>query len=336
MQSALLALVLVATAAFAFLNGLRDASAAVALPVRTRSLTPSVAVVLAAVFNFIGVMLSLGLSVAIADRVFAVPAGTAGLGLLAAGTAAACGWGVYQWWRGYPSSSTHALIGGIAGAALGSALKGHAPPDGAAPSLLPLLVLPLLISPVAALLLAYGAVFPAMWAARYSQPSRVHRRIRYAQSVAAAAVALGHGLQDGPRTTVVVVLALGAAGLNNDGGVPPWVLLFSAVLLTSGTLAGGWRISHTLGTRLVRLDPMRGIVAQLTSGVLLFIGAIGLQLPFSTTHTMTSAIVGAGFNQRSSRINPRLWITILGAWIATPVASAVLGLLLYLAISPLL
>ncbi|MCZ2401986.1 inorganic phosphate transporter [Paenarthrobacter sp. Z7-10] len=336
MQLFLLGLVCTLAAVFAFLNGFRDVSSAVAVAVRTRSLTPTVAVILAALFNLVGALLSVSLAVALKDRLFAVPPGPPGLGLLAAGLAGACIWGVYQWRRGYPSSSTHALIGGIAGAAGASLLRGEAPLRGMDSTILWLVAVPLLISPVIAFALSFLAVYPAVWATRHSQPSFVNRRVRRGQAVGSAAVAFGHGLQDGQRTTMVILLALAAAGLLSEGRVPVWAQLFPAVLLAAGTLAGGWRISHTLGSRLTKIDPMRGLVAQLVSFVLLFVGAIGLHLPLSTTHTVTSSIVGAGINQRISATNGRLWLRILGAWIATPLASALLGGILFLAVSPLL
>ncbi|MBG0739905.1 inorganic phosphate transporter [Paeniglutamicibacter antarcticus] len=336
MITAFLLTVLILAAVFAFLNGFRDVSSAVAVAVRTRSLTPSIAVVLAAFFNLIGALLSGAFAVALGGRLFRVPPGREGLGLLLAGLAAACVWGIYQWRRGYPSSSTHALIGGLGGASVASVMVGREPLQGLDVTILTLVVLPLLLSPVIAFALSFVMVYPAVWASRHTQPSLVNTRVRRVQAVATAAVAFGHGLQDGQRTTTVLLFALAAAGLGGTGTVPVWVLAFSAVLLAAGTLAGGWRISHTLGSRLTRIDPMRALVAQLVSAVLLFVGAIGLHLPLSTTHTVTSAIIGAGRNQRFSVTNGRLWLQILTAWVATPLAAAVLGGIFFLAVSALL
>ncbi|WP_427016141.1 anion permease [Pseudarthrobacter sp. P1] len=335
MTTVFLVLALVLAAAFAFLNGFRDVSTAVAVAVRTRALTPTVAVLLAGLFNVLGALLSVGFAAAMRERLVSLPSGEDGLGLLTASLASACLWGVYQWWRGYPSSSTHALIGSLAGASLASTLVGETPLQGMDGTVLALVVLPLLISPVIAFALSFVTVYPAVWAVRYSQPNYVNLRVRRLQSVAAAAVAFGHGLQDGARTAAVVLLALAAAGLaGGTGAVPGWVPVFTAVFLGAGTLAGGWRISYTLGSRLARVDPMRGLVAQLVSSVLLFIGAIALHLPLSTTHTVTSSIVGSGLNQRFTVTNTPLMLRILGAWVMTPVATALLGAILYLAISP--
>jgi PiT family inorganic phosphate transporter len=331
----LLGAVIVAAAIFAFLNGFRDVSSAVALSVRTRALTPTIAVLLAGLFNLVGALLSVALVGAFADRLFTVPPGRNGLILLLAGLASACLWGLYQWWRGYPSSSTHALISGLVGASLGSLLLGHPPLQGINTTLLTLVVLPLVVSPIIAGVLGFVAVYPTAWAARNSAPNLVNRRARQMQSVAGAAVAFGHGLQDGQRTTAVVLFALVAAGVSGAGDVPLWVPIFTAVMLTAGTLFGGWRISYTLGHRLVRIDPMRGFVAQMVGAGLLFVGAIGLALPLSTTHTVTAAIAGAGQNQRFSVTNGRLLRRIVAMWVATPFACAFLGALFFLALSPL-
>lgn len=331
----LLGAVIVAAAIFAFLNGFRDVSSAVALSVRTRALTPTIAVLLAGLFNCLGALISVVLAVTFADRLFTVPPGRNGLIMLLAGLAGACLWGVYQWWRGYPSSSTHALISGMVGASLGSLLLGHPPLEGINTTLLALVVLPLLLSPIVAYGLGFLAVYPAVWAARNTAPHQVNRRTRQMQSVAGAAVAFGHGLQDGQRTTAVLLFALAAAGVSGAGEVPLWVPIFTAAFLTAGTLFGGWRISYTMGHRLVRVDPMRGFVAQMVGAGLLFVGAIGLTLPLSTTHTVTSAIAGAGANQRFSGTNRHVMLRIVGAWVATPFACAFLGALFFLALSPL-
>ncbi len=335
MITALLLAVIVTAAIFAFLNGFRDASTAVALSVRNRALTPSIAVLLAGLFNCLGALASVALAATFADKLFTVPPGRNGLVLLLAALIGASLWGIYLWWRGFPSSSTHALISALVGSSLGSAAIGHPPIEGINTTLLTLVLLPMLLSPVVAFVLGFVAVYPASWTARNTAPNQVNRRTRQLQAVAGAAVAFGHGLQDGQRTTAVVLLALLAAGSGGVGDIPLWVPIFTAGLLTAGTIVGGWRISHTLGHRLVRLDPMRGFVAQIVAAGLLFIGAIGLHMPLSTTHTVTAAIVGAGANQRFAATNGRILARITAAWIATPIAGVLLGALFFLALSPL-
>ncbi|HKS00280.1 MAG TPA: inorganic phosphate transporter [Arthrobacter sp.] len=336
MTLAIFALVVLLTSAFSFLNGFRDVSTSVALAVRTRALTPSVAVLLAALFNLIGALFSAGLAVAISQNWVFLPPGNSGLTIIAAGLASACAWGIFLWWRGVPSSSTHALVGGLAGAGTASVLVGGNSVGGVDQSLLFQVVLPLVLSPVIAFIAAYLLVSPVTWAARYTQPSVVNKRFRAAQSVAAGAVAFGHGLQDGQRVSAVFILALLAAGYDDGGSLPLWVALVSAATITAGTLFGGWRISHTIGYRLTRIDPLRGVVAQGFSALLLFIGAIGLHWPVSTTHTVTSAVLGAGENQQFATIHRKLVTRILSLWVLTPVTTAAGAFVLELALSPLI
>ncbi|KRE71211.1 inorganic phosphate transporter [Arthrobacter sp. Soil762] len=335
MTEVIFAAVVVLAAGFAFLNGFRDASTSVALAVRTRALTPSVAVLLAAFFNFLGALLSAGLAVTISQTWISLPDGTNGLSMLVAGLASACVWGVLLWWRGIPASSTHALVGGLGGAGLASLAVGGAGVGAVNQSLLFQVVLPLLLSPLVAYSGAFLLVFPVTWAARYAQPNVVNQRFRRSQSIAAGAVAFGHGLQDGQRISAVLLLALLAAGYSDGGTIPMWVALLSAVMIAVGTLFGGWRISQTIGYKITRIDPLRGSVAQIFSAVILFVGAIGLHWPVSTTHIVTSAVLGAGENQNFSVTNRKLVIRILGLWVMTPVASAAGAFVLALAMSPL-
>lgn len=330
------ALVVVFAGAFAFLNGFRDASTSVALPVRTRALTPTVAVLLAGLFNFIGAALSATLALELSRTWIQLPAGQNGLSILTAGLASAVVWGVYTWWRGIPSSSTHALVGGLAGAAVASVALGGPAVWGVDTSLLFQVALPLLLSPVIAFAGAYLLVWPATWAARYTAPNVVNSRSRQAQTIAAGAVAFAHGLQDGQRTAAVLILALLASGLSDGGSMPVWVGLLTASMLTAGTLAGGWRISYTIGYRLIQMDPLRGFVAQLYSSVILLVGAIGLHWPISTTHTVTTAVLGSGSNQGFPATNRRVVIRILAFWVLTPVVTAAVAFVLALSLSPLL
>jgi PiT family inorganic phosphate transporter len=329
------AVVVVFTAAFTFLNGFRDASTSVALAVRTRALTPTVAVLLAALFNFAGAGLSAALALQVSRSWVSLPQGENGLTILIAGLLSAVLWGIYTWWRGIPSSSTHALVGGLAGAGLASVLVGGNAVSGVDNSLLFQVGLPLLLSPLIAFGGAYLLVWPATWAARYTPPSVVNSRSRRTQAIAAGAVAFGHGLQDGQRTSAVLLLALLASGLSDGASMPAWVALLTAAMLTAGTLAGGWRISYTIGYKLTRIDPLRGFVAQLYSSVILLLGAIGLHWPVSTTHTVTAAVLGAGSNQGFPVTNRRLVLRILAFWVFTPVVTAVAAFVLELSLSPL-
>jgi PiT family inorganic phosphate transporter len=326
--------VVLLAAGFAFLNGFRDASTSVALAVRNRALTPSVGVLLAAFFNFVGALLSASLAVAASQSWINLPHGTDGLNILVAGLASACAWGLLMWRRGIPASSTHALVGGLAGAGLASLAIGGPGVAGVDQSLLFQVVLPLVLSPLVAYSGSFLLVYPATWVARYTQPNVVNQRFRRGQAVAAGAVAFGHGLQDGQRVSAVLLLALLAAGYS-DGGIPVWVAALSAVMMTAGTLFGGWRISHTIGYKITRIDPLRGSVAQTFSALMLFVGAIALHWPLSTTHTVTAGALGAGENQHFSVTNRKLVIRILWFWALTPLATCALAFVLALALSPI-
>ncbi|MFJ7749769.1 anion permease [Arthrobacter sp. NPDC097144] len=337
MEPVLLAAVVLFAGAYAFINGFHDVSNSVATSVRTRALTPAVAVVLASIFNLTGALLSTALALVLADRFIQLPEGTPGLGILIAGLLAACGWGLWTWWRRMPSSSTHALVGGIVGSGAASTLVGGPNIAESYRLLLEQIVLPLLLSPVIAFALAYLLVFPTTWLMRYSAPRRGDAGNRIAQSVFTSAFSLGHGMQDGQRTMAVIVLGLAAAGYSaQDGGIPLWVQVFSGAALAVGSLYGGWRISHTLGSRLVRIDPLRGMSATAASSSLLFMGALWLQIPLSSTQTMTSAIVGAGVNQRFSTVRFIPLREIMVIWLTTAPVTALLGGILFLALSPLL
>ncbi|MDN3902974.1 inorganic phosphate transporter [Arthrobacter sp. YD2] len=332
----LLCAVVLLAGAYAFLNGFHDASNSVATSVRTRALTPTVAIALASAFNFLGALVSTALAVALTVRFVELPEGPQGLGILIAGLTAACSWGIWTWWRRMPSSSTHALVGGVVGSGAASTLVGGQNIAGSSRVIWEQLALPLLLSPVIAFALAYLLVFPATWLMRYSSPRRGDAGNRIAQSVFTSVFSLGHGIQDGQRTMAVVVLALLAAGETTDAGIPTWVQVSAALALAAGTLCGGWRITHTLGHRLVRMDPLRGMSAQAVSSSMLFLGAFWLHIPLSSTQTMASAIVGAGANQRFATVRFIPLREILVTWLTTAPVTAVLGGILFLALSPLL
>ncbi|GAA3668018.1 low-affinity phosphate transporter PitH [Arthrobacter ginkgonis] len=337
MEQLLLGLVLVATCAYAFLNGFRDVSNSVAAAVRTRSLTPTIAVVVAAFFAFVGTMLSQAFGAYLVSAVeLNVPAHSLGLAILLAGLVAAGGWGLFCWWRGIPVSSTHAVISALAGASGASALLGGDGVHDALRMLLLGVVAPLLLTPLVAYGLSFALVAPATWLARHSSSDDVNTWGRAAQSISACAVSLGHGLQDGQRTGALLTLALVAGNVVQPGTYPLAAQLTGGFFLAAGALFGGWRISHTLAYRLVTIDALRGATAQSVSASMLFFGAMVMHLPLSTTQAVTSAIVGAGANQRFESVMWRNVLRVLSYWFAAPVTCVVLGGMLFLALSPLL
>jgi phosphate/sulfate permease len=336
MTGFLLVAVIVLAGVFTFINGFHDVSNSVAVAVRTRALTPTVAVVLAAFFNLIGALLGTGLALVLLDAWTSVPPGRAGLVILIASLAGASLWGLFTWWRRMPSSSTHAILAGVVGAGSASGLIGGQDLPDATQVLWLQILLPLLVSPVVAFILGFLLVYPAVWISRYTAPGTVHTGSRRAQSVLAACFSLGHGIQDGQRSMAVVAAALIFAGVSDVAAVPLWVQLYAAVMIAVGSLFGGWRISHTLSDRLVAVDPMRGMISQGLSSVMLFFGALTLQMPLSSTHTLASSVIGAGANQRFGAVRWPVVGKMLMIWILTLLVSGLVSAIFFLALSPVI
>lgn len=336
-ESLMMFLVLACTCGFAFLNGFRDASNSVAAAVRTRALTPTYAVLVAAFFTFVGTMLSTSFGVYLISAVeLNVPDGTPGLALLLAALLAAGAWGILCWWRGLPISSTHALISALAGASGASAILGNDGVHDALRMLLGGVLIPLVLTPLVAYAFSYLLVVPATWLVRHSSAADVNGVSRAGQAVAACAVALGHGIQDGQRTGAMLTLTLVTAHAAQPGSIMLGTQLLGATFLAAGVLFGGWRIAHTIAYRLVSLDPLRGMIAQSVSASMLFLGAMVFHLPLSTTQAVTSSIVGAGANQRFESVIWRHVNRVARHWVATPVVCALLAGVLFLAMNPLL
>jgi PiT family inorganic phosphate transporter len=240
-------------------------------------------------------------------------------------------WNLITWWFGLPSSSTHALIGGLVGAGLagGLVIYGSAIVDK--------VVLPMVFSPLIGFFLAFLVMVGLLWLIRNASPSRTTRRFRLAQTVSAAAMALGHGLQDAQKTMGVIFMALLTVGwANPDEGIPLWVKLAAAAAISLGTYSGGWRIMRTLGRKIIELDPARGFVAESVSAVVLYVNAFALHAPVSTTHTITSAIMGVGATKRLSAVRWGVAKNIGIAWVLTIPAAAAVAALVYFMLSPFL
>jgi PiT family inorganic phosphate transporter len=312
-----IAVVLVALA-FDYTNGFHDAANAIATSVSTRALTPRLALLMAAVMNFVGALLGQKVAHTVSDTI-EPGLGNHGLVIVMAGLFGAITWNLITWYFGLPSSSSHALIGGLVGAALtaGVVVNWNTVVDK--------VVIPMVVSPVVAFVLAFVVMVLIMWLFRRGNPSRVSKGFRLAQTVSAAAMALGHGLQDAQKTMGVIFLALLAGGhVNADDRLPLWVIVASASAISLGTWSGGWRIMRTLGRRIIALDPPRGFAAESVSAGVLYTTAYLFQAPISTTHTITSAVMGVGATKRFSAVRWGVARSILVAWILTfPAAGAV-------------
>ena len=296
---------------FNYTNGFHDAANAIATSVSTRALTPRVALLMAAVANLFGAFFGKKVADTVGKGIIDPPQGTIGLIIVAAALIGAIGWNLLTWWYGLPSSSSHALIGGLAGAALAaSATVKWA-------GIFQKVIIPMVLSPIVGICLGYVVMTVILWLFRRAQPGKVSRGFRYAQSASAAAMAFGHGLQDAAKSAGVVVLALTVGGYHTGGTVPLWVLLMSAVVISLGTYAGGWRIMRTLGRRIIHLDPPQGFASETTAASILYVAGLIFGAPISTTHTITSAIMGVGSTKRLSAVRWGVAGNIVGAWVLT-------------------
>jgi inorganic phosphate transporter, PiT family len=308
---------------FDFTNGFHDAANAIATSISTRALTPRFALGMAAVMNLVGALLGTEVAKTVGSGIIATPTGSHGLVIVSAALIGAIAWNLLTWYYGLPSSSSHALIGGLVGAALSA--NSVVLWDGVFTKV----VVPMILSPLIGFTLAYLFMVALLWGFRNRNAGRVNSGFRSAQTVSAAAMALGHGLQDAQKTMGVIVLALVTAGYQDDFEVPLWVIISVALALSFGTYAGGWRIIRTLGRRIVHLDPPRGFAAETTAATVLYTTAFVYEVPVSTTHTITSAILGAGATRRLSAVRWGVGVNIVIAWILTIPGSGLVAAITY-------
>lgn len=327
MEFALVVLVVVLALSFDYTNGFHDAANAIATSVSTRALTPRAALIMAAVMNFVGALLGTEVAETIANEIVDLQGSDNHLALLVimAGLIGAITWNLITWWFGLPSSSTHALIGGLVGAGIAASAGVHWD------AVIDKVVLPMFLSPLVGFTLAFFVMVGVMWIFRRAAPSKTTRRFRLAQTASAAAMALGHGLQDAQKTMGVIYMALLTVGwASADEGIPLWVKLAAATAISLGTYSGGWRIMRTLGRRIIELDPARGFVAESVSAVVLYFNAFVLHAPVSTTHTITTAIMGVGATRRLSAVRWGVAKSIAVAWVLTLPAAAAVASVFYL------
>lgn len=326
-----LALVIVTVAIalfFDYTNGFHDAANAIATSVSTRALTPRIALTMAAILNFVGALLGVGVAKTIKDILtgFDNMASNHALTVVLSALVGAIVWNLITWYFGIPSSSSHALIGGLIGVGVAAGVSVDWD------KVIDKVAIPMLVSPALGFSGAFLVMLTIMWVFRRANPHTVNRGFRLSQTVSAAALSLGHGLQDAQKTMGVIVLALIAGGYGPSAGereIPYWVIIAAATAISLGTMSGGMRIMRTMGRRIIALDPPRGFAAESTAAVVLYGMAIGLQAPVSTTHTMTSAVMGAGATKRFSAVRWGVARNIITAWIITIPAAASVGAVTY-------
>ncbi|SDY08397.1 inorganic phosphate transporter, PiT family [Micromonospora pattaloongensis] len=326
---AVLAVIAVALV-FDYTNGFHDAANAIATSISTRALTPRVALAMAAVGNFIGAHFGAEVAKTVGSGLVKLPTGSASLGIVFAGVIGAIAWNLITWYFGLPSSSSHALIGGLVGATI--AASGTVLWSGLAESV----VIPMILSPMVGFVLGYVVMIAVQWVFRRGNPGRLNRGFRWAQTASAALMSVGHGMQDAAKTIGIVVLALYVGGYQSSAThIPEWAFWTSAAVLAAGTYAGGWRIIRTLGRKIIDLRPPEGFAAETVASGVLYFNALVLGAPISTTHTITSAIMGVGATKRLSAVRWGVAGNIVGAWILTFPAAGSIGALMYFLARPL-
>ncbi|HWU33319.1 MAG TPA: inorganic phosphate transporter [Marmoricola sp.] len=313
MELAILVTVVAVALIFDYTNGFHDAANAIATAISTRALTPRIALTLAAVMNFVGALLGQE----VADTVSKVVSlkhfePEHGLVIVLAALLGAICWNLVTWYFGLPSSSSHALIGALAGAAIaaGATVTWK--------TIWSKVVIPMVLSPAVGFILAFVVMLALLWILRNRRPQRTYRGFRFAQTISASALALGHGLQDAQKTMGVIFLALIVSGHAQQGqSLPLWVVLAAASAISLGTYSGGWRIMRTLGRRIIKLDPARGFVAEAVGATVLYTTAYAFKAPISTTHVITSAIMGTGATDGLAAVRWTMARQIVTAWVIT-------------------
>jgi PiT family inorganic phosphate transporter len=303
--------------AFDFMNGFHDAANSIATVVSTGVLKPPHAVLFAACFNFIAIFV-FHLSVAATIGKGIAQPGVVDTHIVFAALLGATSWNIVTWYYGMPSSSSHALIGGIVGAVVAKSGGGSLMAGGILKT-----VAFIFVSPMLGFFLGAMMMVLVSWIFRHSSHSRVDRWFRRLQLISAGAYSLGHGGNDAQKTIGIIWMLLIATGYSSGGdAMPPgWVIVLCYIAIALGTMFGGWRIVKTMGQRITKLKPVGGFCAE-TGGALVLFLATGLGIPVSTTHTITGAIVGVGSVQRASAVRWGVAANIVWAWILTIPASA--------------
>jgi PiT family inorganic phosphate transporter len=320
-QTVGLVFLIIVALGFDYTNGFHDAANAIATSVSTRALTPRTALGLAAVFNLAGSLISVNVANTVGSIIDA-PESSHGLVVVFAAVVGAIVWNLITWYFGLPSSSSHALIGGLVGAALASSSTVHWG------KIQDKVVIPMIVSPLVGFIASFLFMLLLLWAFRRSNPRRVNRGFKYGQWASSAAMSWGHGLQDAQKTMGVITLALLVTHHVKPSGdfatVPLWVKFACAIAIALGTYSGGWRIMRTLGRKVFKLDNTSGFAAQAVASSVLMTTAYAYAAPISTTHVITSSVMGVGATRKLSAVRWGVAGNILVAWVLTlPMAGLV-------------
>jgi inorganic phosphate transporter, PiT family len=329
--SLLLIVVVVVAVVFDYINGFHDTANAIATSVSTRALRPSHAILMSATANFVGALTGTAVAKTIASGIATTPSGDAGQIIVVAALLGAIAWNLLTWRLGIPSSSSHALIGGLIGAVIAasgvSALNGQ--------GIFDKVLFPLVASPILGVLIGFAAMVVLLNVFRNAHPKRINDRFRRLQVVSAAYMAFSHGSNDAQKTMGIITLALVSGGVLAKPDVPLWVIFVAATAISLGTAFGGWRIIRTMGQRVVKLDPVHGFAAETTAATII-IGASHFGMPVSTTHVISSAIMGVGASDRFSAVRWGVAGNIIIAWVLTIPASGIVAWLAWEVLSRVL
>ena len=326
--TALLIAVLGLAVVFDYINGFHDTANAIATSVSTRALSPRMAIAMSASANFVGALTGTAVAKTIGAGLIA-PQAEGGL-VVAAALVGAIVWNLLTWRLGIPSSSSHALIGGLLGASAAAVGFGAWQIGGISGKV----ILPLIGSPIVGFAVGFGLMVVIFNLFRRAHPKSMNDRFRRMQVVSAAFMAFSHGSNDAQKTMGVMTLALVSAGVLTEFKVPLWVIILAAGAISLGTAAGGWRIIRTMGSKVVKLDPVHGFAAETTAATIIF-GASTLGMPVSTTHVISSAILGVGSSDRFRAVHWGVARRIGIAWVLTLPASGLVAALAYLVLRPI-
>ncbi|WP_029421830.1 inorganic phosphate transporter [Alicyclobacillus macrosporangiidus] len=322
----LIVIIVLLALAFDYTNGFHDTANAIATTVSTRALSPRRAVMLAGALNLIGALTFTGVAQTIGGKIANPLHIEHGTWIVLAALIAAISWNLFTWYFGIPSSSSHALIGGLTGAVIGAAGWRAVNAAGFAS-----IIEALIISPISALVLGYVL----MWILRLlfgnTSPHKVNRGFRFLQIFSAAFQAFTHGTNDAQKTMGIITFALIAGGFQSDMHVPLWVKVLCAIAMGAGTASGGWRIIKTVGSKIIKLEPINGFASDLTSATVILTATL-LKLPVSSTHVISSAIMGTGAAKRFRQVKWGVALNIVTAWVLTIPISGLLAALLAKAI----
>ncbi|MDT4924178.1 MAG: inorganic phosphate transporter, PiT family [Pseudonocardiales bacterium] len=332
-STALVVVIVIVALGFDFTNGFHDSANAIATSISTKALTPRVALAMAAIFNIFGALISTKVAKTVGSGIIDQPGktnATAGLIVVLAALVGAIVWNLGTWYFGLPSSSSHALIGGLIGAALASTETVHWQ------GVVDKVVIPMVVSPLIGFGLAYLFMVAVLWTFRNVNAVRANRGFRWAQIASAAAMSFGHGTQDAQKTMGVIALTLVISGhLGASDDIPLWVIVAAAGAIAAGTYSGGWRIMRTLGRRIFSLTPPSGFAAQTVASFVL-LGNAQYGLPVSTTHVITSSVMGVGATRRVSAVRWGVAGNIIFAWVLTIPAAAAVAAIVWAIFNPFL